>query len=190
MCPGGEILTEPPPGGRCPDATPPQVRETVIAESVLRRQSIAEQVEGTLQDAESKKVGIAGSARGILQQVTNGQRGQNDLFPSGAFDLVLLSRPMANTTFYVDIEAIAGPGPDRVLGSLSRLNADVETLGLGGLGIGGQDQRLAIREAWLGFQLFKDRLDAVCGEARSDQLLRSQRCSPTTKRPSSWTQPW
>ena len=146
-----------------------------MAEPVLRRQSIAEQVEGILQDAESKKVAIAGSARGILQQVTNGQRGQNDLFPSGAFDLVLLSRPMANTTFYVDIEAIAGPGPDRKLGSLSRLNADVETLGLGGLGIGGQDQRLAIREAWLGFRLFKDRLDVVRWEARSDQLLRSQR---------------
>jgi len=164
VCPGGEILTELPPGGRCPDATPPQARETVFAESVIRRQSIAEQVEGALQDAESKKVVIAGSGRGILQQVTNGQRGQNDLFPSGAFDLVLLSRPMVNTTFYVDIEAIAGPGPDRVLGSLSRLNADVETLGLGGLGIGGQDQRLAIREAWLGFQLFKDRLDLFAGK--------------------------
>ena len=57
-----------------------------MAEPVLRRQSIAEQVEGILQDAESRKVGIAGSARGILQQVTNGQKGQNDLFPSGAFD--------------------------------------------------------------------------------------------------------
>ena len=52
----------------------PQVRETVTAESVLRRQSIAEQVEGALQDAEGKKVAIAGSARGILQQVTNGQK--------------------------------------------------------------------------------------------------------------------
>jgi hypothetical protein len=164
VCPGGEILTEPPPEGRCPDATKAQVRETVTAEPVLRRQSIAEQVEGILQDAESRKVGIAGSARGILQQVTNGQRGQNDLFPSGAFDLVLLSRPMVNTTFYVDIEAIAGPGPDRRLGTLGRLNADVETLGLGGLGIGGQDQRLAIREAWLGFRLFQDRLDLFGGK--------------------------
>ena len=55
-------------------------------------------------------------------------------------------------------------GPIGMLGSLSRLNADVETLGLGGLGIGGQDQRLAIREAWLGFQLFKDRLDLFAGK--------------------------
>jgi len=164
VCPSGEIFTEPPPDGRCPDAARPQVRETVSTESVLRRQSIAEQVEGALQDAEGKKVAIGGSARGILQQVTNGQRGQNDLFPSGAFDLTLLSRPMANTTFFVDIEAIAGPGPDRVLGSLSRLNADVETLGLGGLGIGGPDQRLAIRDAWLGFELFKDRLDLFAGK--------------------------
>jgi hypothetical protein len=164
VCPGGEILDEPPPGGRCPDKSPPQVRETVSAESVLRRQSIAEQIEGALQEAEGKKVAVGGSARGILQQVTNGQRGQNDLFPSGAFDLTLISRPMAYTTFFVDIEAIAGQGPDRVLGSLSRLNADVETLGLGGLGIGGQDQKLAIREAWLGFRLLNDRLDLFTGK--------------------------
>jgi carbohydrate-selective porin (OprB family) len=164
VCPGGEILTEPPPEGRCPDATKAQVRETVTSEPVLRRQSIAEQVEGILQDAESKKVAIAGSARGILQQVANGQRGQNDLFPSGAFDLTLLSRPMLNTTLFIDIEAIAGPGPDRKLGSLSRLNADVETLGIGGLGVGGQDQRLALREAWLGFRLLNDRLDLFAGK--------------------------
>jgi Carbohydrate-selective porin, OprB family len=164
VCPGGEILTEPPPEGRCPDATKPQVRETVTTESVLRRQSIAEQIEGALQDAEGKKVAIGGSARGILQQVTNGQEGQNDLYPSGAFDLTLLSQPMANMTFFVDIEAIAGSGPDKVLGTLSRLNADVETLGLGGLGIGGQDQRLAIREAWLGYRMFNDRLDLYGGK--------------------------
>jgi Carbohydrate-selective porin, OprB family len=164
VCPGGEILTEPPPEGRCPDTSRPQVRETVRTESVLRRQSIAEQVEGALQDAEGKKVAIGGSARGILQQVANADKGQNDLFPSGAFDLTLLSQPMANTWFFVDIEAVAGPGPDRVLGTLSRLNADVETLGLGGLGVGGQDQRLAIREAWLGFRLLKDRLDLYAGK--------------------------
>ena len=164
VCPGGEILTEPPPEGRCPDAGKPQVRETVSTESVLRRQSIAEQIEEALQGAEGKKVAIGGSARGILQQVTNGQDGQNDLYPSGAFDLTLLSQPMANMTFFVDIEAIAGPGPDKVLGTLSRLNADVETLGLGGLGVGGQDQRLAIREAWLGYRMFKDRLDMYGGK--------------------------
>jgi hypothetical protein len=164
VCPGGEILEEPPPGGRCPDAGRPQVRETVSKESVLRRESISEKIESALQDAEAKKVVVGGSARGILQQVANARKGQNDLFPSGAFDLTLLSRPMAYTTFFVDLEAIAGPGPDRVLGSLSRLNADVETLGVGGLGVGGQDQRLAIREAWLGFRLIDDRLDLFAGK--------------------------
>jgi hypothetical protein len=164
VCPGGEILDEPPPGGRCPEGGRPQVRETVSKSTMLRRESISEKIESAIQDAEAKKVVIGGSARGILQQVTNGDKGQNDLFPSGAFDLTLLSQPMAYTTFFVDIEAIAGPGPDRVLGSLSRLNADVETLGLGGLGIGGQDQRLAIREAWLGFRLLNDRLDLFAGK--------------------------
>jgi hypothetical protein len=147
----------------------------VTTESVLRCQAIAEQIEGAFQDAEGKKVAIEGSARGILQQVTNGQRGQNDLLPSGAFDLTLLSQPVANATFFVDIEAIAGPGPDRVLGSLSRLNADVETLGLGGQGIGGQDQRLAIREAWFEFRLLKDRLDLFGGKLDPTNYLIATR---------------
>lgn len=71
---------------------------------------------------------------------------------------------MLNTTFFADFEAIAGPGPDRKLGSLSRLNADVETLSVGGLGVGGQDQRLILREAWLGFRLVNDRLDLFAGK--------------------------
>ncbi len=157
VCPGGEILDEPPPGGRCPDAGRPQVRETVSKSSVLRRESISEKIEGAIQDAEAKKVAVGGSARGIAQQILNGREGQNNLYGSGAIDLTFLARPMARTRFFADFEAIAGPGPDRVLGSLSRLNADVETLG-------GADEKLTIREAWLGFQLLDDRLDIFVGK--------------------------
>src|SRR5262249_20601860 len=69
VCPGGEIFDQAPPGGRCPDGSRPQVRDTVRKSTVARRESIAEKIEAALQDADAKKVAVNGSARGILQQV-------------------------------------------------------------------------------------------------------------------------
>jgi Carbohydrate-selective porin, OprB family len=158
VCPGGEILDQPPPGGRCPDGkSAPQVRETVRTSSVARRESISDKIEAAIADAEAKKVAIGGSARGALQQVLNADKGDNKLFGQGAVDLTLVYQPMVRTTLFVDLEAIGGPGPDDVLGSLSRLNADAETLG-------GQDEKLTVREAWLGLRFVNDRLETFAGK--------------------------
>jgi hypothetical protein len=157
VCPGGEIFDQLPPGGRCPDGQRPQIRETVRKSTLARRESIAEKIEAALQDAEAKKVAIGGSARGGVQQVINGRDGQNKLFGEGSLDLILLARPMVRTTLFVDLEAIAGPGPDGRLGSLSRVNADAETLG-------GQDEKLTAREVWLGLRFINDRLDLFVGK--------------------------
>ena len=70
-----------------------------------------------------------GSARGILQQVADADEGQNQLFGEGAFDLTLTYHPMVHTTLFIDVEAIAGPGPDKKLGSLSLGERDVEHAG-------------------------------------------------------------
>jgi hypothetical protein len=67
VCPGGEILDQPPPGGRCPEGGRPQVRETVRKETFSRRESISEKIEAALQEAEAKKVAVGGSARATLQ---------------------------------------------------------------------------------------------------------------------------
>src|SRR5215813_5210864 len=142
VCPGGEIFDEAPPGGRCPDGSRPQIRDTVRKYAVSRREPIAEKIDAAIQDANAKKVAVNGSARGILQQVANAEEGQNQLFGTGSVDLTLLYHPMVWTTLFIDLEAIAGPGPDKKLGSLSRVNADAETLG-------GQDEKLTVREAWL-----------------------------------------
>jgi hypothetical protein len=77
VCPGGEIFDQAPPGGRCPDGSRPQLRETVRKTTVARRESIAEKIEAALQDADARKVAVNGSARGILQQVANAKEGQN-----------------------------------------------------------------------------------------------------------------
>jgi carbohydrate-selective porin OprB len=92
-----------------------------------------------------------------MQQVINGRNGENKLYGQGAVDVTLLARPMARTTLFIDLEAIAGPGPDKELGSLSRLNADAETLG-------GQDEKLTVREIWLGLSLINDRLELFGGK--------------------------
>jgi hypothetical protein len=157
ICPGGEILTEPPPQGRCPSGQRPQPRETYQKSAVARRESISEKIEEAIQGAEAKKVAVGGAARGILQQVANARDGQDQLYGEGAVDLTLLYQPMARTTLFVDVEAIGGPGPDRKLGSLSRVNSDAETLG-------GQDEKLTVREAWLWLRLVNDRLDLFGGK--------------------------
>jgi hypothetical protein len=73
VCPGGEILDQLPPSGRCPDGSKPRVRETFRKETVSRREPIAEKIEVAIQDAEGKKVTVGGSARGGIQQVINGR---------------------------------------------------------------------------------------------------------------------
>ena len=157
VCPGGEIFDEAPPGGRCSDGSRPQIRDTFRQSSVARRESIAEKIESAIADADAKKVAVNGSARGILQQVANAEEGQNQLFGEGAFDLTLTYHPMVHTTLFIDVEAIAGPGPDKKLGSLSRVNADAETLG-------DQDEKLTVREGWLWLQFFNNRLDTFIGK--------------------------
>ena len=83
ICPGGEIFDEAPPGGRCPDGSRPQLRDTFQQSSVARRESIGEKIEAALQDVDAKKVAIHGSARGAVQQVANGKEGQNQLSVRG-----------------------------------------------------------------------------------------------------------
>ena len=106
---------------------------------------------------------MGGAARGTLQQVANAEEGQNQLFGEGSIDLTLLYHPMVRTTLFIDFEAIGGPGPDKKLGTLSRVNADAETLNAVG-GVGGPDEKLTIREAWLWLKFVNDRLDFFVGQ--------------------------
>lgn len=155
ICPGGEIYDSLPPGGRCPDGSIPQERTTFRKIPFSRRESLAEKIEAALEEAQAKRVAVGGSARGILQQVAHNPAG-DQFFSEGSVDLFFLSRPMTLTTFFVDMEAIGGPGPDEVVGSLSRLNTDAETLGI--------TDQVKVREAWFHIRLFNDHLQIVGGK--------------------------
>jgi len=163
VCPGGEISDQPPPGGRCSDGSRPQIRDTVRKYALARREPISAKIDAAIQDADAKKVAINGAARGILQQVANAKEGQNQLFGEGSIDLTLLYHPMVRTTLFIDFEAIGGRGPDKKLGTLSRVNADAETLNAVG-GLGGPDEKLTIREGWLWLKFVNDRLDFFIGQ--------------------------
>jgi hypothetical protein len=154
ICPGGEIHDSLPPGGRCPDGSIPEERTTFRKLPFSRREALSDKIEAALEEAEQKRVTVGGSARGVLQQVTHNPGG-DQLFSEGSVDLFFLSRPMTLTTFFVDIEAIGGPGPDETVGSLSRLNTDAETLGV--------TDQVKVREAWLHIRLLSDNLQIVGG---------------------------
>ena len=163
VCPGGEIFDQAPPDGRCPDGE--SAAAPGYSAEVRRWRGVspsAEKIEAAIQDADAKKVAVSGAARGILQQVANAEDGQNQLFGEGSIDLTLLYHPMARTTLFIDFEAIGGPGPDKKLGTLSRVNADAETLNA--VGGRGTDEKLTIREGWLWLRFVNDRLDFFVGQ--------------------------
>ncbi len=154
VCPGGEISDALPPGGRCPDGSLPDERRTFRTQAFSRRESLADKIEEAIAEAETKRVAVGGSARGIVQQVLN-TKDDNRLFWTESLDVFFLSRPSVYSTFFADVEAINGLGPDEVVGSRSRLNTDAETLG------GAEGVR--VRELWLQLHLLSSRLDVVAG---------------------------
>lgn len=157
ICPGGEIYDSLPPGGKCPDGSLPEERATFKKIAFSRRESLSEKIEEAIAEAETKRVAVGGSARGIIQQLLNSKR-DDKLFGEGALDLFFLARPMVSTVFFADLEAIGGSGPDEVVGSLSRLNTDAETFGVG------VTDQVKVREAWLHMSLLGDQVKVVAGK--------------------------
>lgn len=157
ICPGGEIYDSLPPGGRCPDGSVSEERATFKKIAFSRRESLSEKIDVAIAEAETKRVAVGGSARGIIQQVLN-SREEDKLFGEGSVDFFFLSRPMVGTIFFADLEAIGGAGPDEAVGSLSRLNTDAETFGIG------VTDQVKVREAWLHMSLLGDQVKVVAGK--------------------------
>ncbi len=146
VCPGGKTYEALPEGGLCPGGILPQGRVTFKKVPVYRSESMQGKIEEAITEAENKRVAVFGSARGILQYGTGGNS-ESSLFPEGSFDLLFLSRPSTNSTFFIDLEAISGEGPDQVVDSLTRLNADAERVAA--------TSTAQVREAWLSVDLLR-----------------------------------
>ena len=85
---------------------------------------------------------INGALLGTLQWIANGERGKNSGFGAGSLDVNVIVRPSDSVRFFLDVEGLAGLGPDQRLGTLSRLHDDADRLG-------GKHEAVFIRELYL-----------------------------------------
>jgi carbohydrate-selective porin OprB len=90
----------------------------------------------------TRLVTINGILRGGLQWIATGEQARHVVFGSGSLDLNVVVRPTDYARVFLDVEALGGRNPDQALGSLSRLNHDVDQLE-------GSERKLIVRELWL-----------------------------------------
>ena len=90
----------------------------------------------------SELVSINAALMSTVQWIAASNHAAGALFGAGSVDLNVTVRPREDVRLFLDAEALIGPGPDRQLGTLSRLNTDAERLE-------GAQKRLVIRELFL-----------------------------------------
>ncbi|HHT9121647.1 MAG TPA: carbohydrate porin [Candidatus Wunengus sp. YC63] len=123
-----------------------------------RRESISERISTALEEEFKKRILVGASGTGIFQQILNDGEGRHSS-AEGSLDLLFIGKPLTYMTFFVDLEAIGGNGPDKSIGSLSGLNDDSGSF---------QDNdgvdRVSVREAWLQTELLKQHVRLVIGK--------------------------
>ena len=159
VCPDGHLYSEMTADKRCHvDSLKLKSRNRYKLFKFARRESISERIGATIEEAFDKRVVVGASGTGIIQQILSSDQKEKG-FAEGSFDLLFISSPLLYTTFFIDIEAIGGNGPDDIIGSFSGLNDDSGSL---------QDDdgvdRLSVREVWLQSFLLDERLRLVGGK--------------------------
>ena len=159
VCPKGHVYSTRSPDKKCPiDGLKQKSRNRYKLYKFARRESISERIGATLEEELAKRVVVAVSGTGIMQQIVSSDTKERG-FAQGSFDLLFISNPLLYTTFFVDLEAIGGNGPDEIIGSFSGLNDDSGSF---------QDDdgldRLSVREVWLQSFLLDERLRLVAGK--------------------------
>ncbi len=123
-----------------------------------RRESISDKISTALEEEFKKRILVGASGTGIFQQILNNGEGQRSS-AEGSLDLLFIGKPLTYMTFFVDLEAIGGNGPDEFIGSLSGLNDDSGSF---------QDNdgvdRVSVREAWLQTELLKQHVRLAIGK--------------------------
>lgn len=133
---------------------------TYQRQRVFRRQSIGEEIEDALatEGASGVTVGVSTvtSVQGAVQTRGAPQPANGRLFGVTQADITFLAQSAAlNTSFFADVVAIGGPGPDGEIPSITLLNSQIARL---------SNNRLQMREAWLRTELFNQRLGVTVGQ--------------------------
>jgi hypothetical protein len=128
-------------------------------ETTSRRQSIGEEIEAALADAEEHSVRIGVSSTLTLQ---NAQQLQGPKSPAAGHSYALASADITftaglaqNTMFFADVVGLSGNPPDQEIGGLTLLNSYTARLS--------RQNELNLREAWIKTQLFNQRVDVTAG---------------------------
>lgn len=159
VCPKGHVYSTMSPDKKCPiDGLKQKSRNRYKLHKFARRESISERIGSAIEEEFARRVVVGVSGTGIIQQILSSDT-KNRGFAEGSFDLLFITSPLLYTTFFVDIEAIGGNGPDEIIGSFSGLNDDS-----GSLQSDDGVDRLSVREVWLHSFLLDERLKLVAGK--------------------------
>ncbi len=150
--PAGNEFTEP-----APDRRPVLTYER---ERVFRRQGIGEEIEDALASADASGIAVGVSSVSTVQGAirTSGQETEadGDVFGVTQADITFYAASAAlNTSFFADVVAIGGPGPDAEIPGLTLLNSQVARL---------SNNRLQMREAWLRTEFFNQTVGVTIGQ--------------------------
>ncbi len=159
VCRNGHVFSTMSEDKRCPICGLKQkARSRFKLHKFARRESISERIAASIEEEFEKRLTIGASSTGILQQIISSDE-KEEGFAVGSFDLLFFAKPLLYTTFFMDLEAIGGNGPDELIGSFSGLNDDS-----GSLQSGDGVDRVSVREVWLQSFLLDERLKLVGGK--------------------------
>jgi hypothetical protein len=114
------------------EATEPAARTP--RDEVERRQATIPRAE-----TPTELFAIHGGLLGTVQGIATAGKRERSVFGAGSLDVNVVVRPLDSVRLFLDVEGLAGPGPDERLGTLSRLHTDADRLE-------GRQRRLVIRE--------------------------------------------
>jgi hypothetical protein len=133
---------------------------TYERQRVFRRQSIGEEIEDALaaEGASGVEIGVSSvtTVQGAIKAAGQNNDGDGHVFGVTQADITFLAQSAAlNTSFFADVVAIGGPGPDGEIPGLTLLNSQLARL---------SNNRLQMREAWIRTELFGQRLGLTVGQ--------------------------
>jgi hypothetical protein len=133
---------------------------TYQRERVFRRQSIGEEIENALASADASGIAVGVSSvttiQGAIQAAGTQSEADGHVFGVTQADITFLAQSAAlNTSFFADVVAIGGPGPDGEIPGLTLLNSQLARL---------SNNSLQTREAWIRTEFFNQTLGVTIGQ--------------------------
>ena len=113
--------------GQAPLAPAPPSSSATLPSGAATRDDL-ERRQATIAKPTLEWFSIHGALLGTAQWIANSDAGRGSVFGAGSLDLNVIARPSNSVRFFLDVEGLAGPGPDQKLGTLSRLHNDADRL--------------------------------------------------------------